>query len=385
MHFVGHDQHHGFDSRIALDTDYTREHDPLEYRLAYDWGQPSGGNPAGPEWMGPSYVDSPQWDPYPKHFEADERIHREAIEYLSGKEPGGRPFLCCISYHQPHNPFWIPGEIREMFAGGELPLPEVPPGVDPCQGPMDRWLDEFHYLPQVRREMMTRENLRWLYETYYGMIHDVDRRIGEVLDLVSERGLDRDTAVVFASDHGDMLGHRGMLQKRYFYERSVRAALVFSYPGRWAEGARLSTQVSLVDIFPTLADLGEAPVPDGLPGQSLVDSLEGGTEPENRTVLCEYHGEGVHAPCFMAVRDGFKYMYVHGYEERLYHLPSDPDEYANLIDLAEHGEVAEHLRKEILDTFDPDQVASAAVRSQRNRNFIYECAKRKTGRDFAVG
>ena len=47
-------------------------------------------------------------------------------------------------------------------------------------------------------------------------------------DMLKRRGLDDDTVVVFASGHGDMLGHRGMLQKRYFYERPIRVALIFS-------------------------------------------------------------------------------------------------------------------------------------------------------------
>ncbi|MBU7004932.1 MAG: sulfatase-like hydrolase/transferase, partial [Theionarchaea archaeon] len=337
MHFVGHDQYHGFDGRLALETDYTKAYDPLGYLLAYDWERPSGGNPAGPEWMGPSYVNSGDWDHYPRHYDWDEKIHREAISYLSEKEPGCDPFFACVSYHQPHNPFWIPREIREIFQDRDLPLPEIPPGVETCHGPMDVWLNDFHYQPEVREAMMEEENLRWLYETYYGMTYDMDRRVGEVLDLLGKRGLADDTAIVFASDHGDMLAHRGMLQKRYFYERSVRSCLIFSYPGRWQQDVRISAPVSLIDLFPTFADLAGAPLPGDLPGMSLLETVETGSEPPpNRPILCEYHGEGVHAPCFMSVMDGFKYVYVHGHEERLYDLVEDPDEYVNLVGEKQH-------------------------------------------------
>lgn len=385
MHFIGHDQNHGFDRRIALDTDYTKGYDPIGYKLAYDWEQPSGGNPAGPGWMGETYVRSREWDYYPRHYDDDEKIHKAALDYLSGKEPGGDPFFCCISYHQPHNPFWIPDAIRRIFQGKELPLPSVPEGVETCHGPMDRWLDDFHYLPGVKEAMMETDNLRWLYETYYGMTYDVDRRMGEILDLMGKRDLDEETAIVFASDHGDMLAHRAMLQKRYFYERSVRVGLIFSYPGHWREMSRIRAPVSLIDLYPTLADLTDAETPDDLPGQSMLPALEAGTEPEARTVFSEYHGEGVHAPCFMAVKDDLKYVYVHGHEERIYDVHGDPDEYVNRAGEEGYSRSMAELRDSLLVTFDPEEVARKALLSQRNRGFVYEAEKVRRGTDFQVG
>jgi choline-sulfatase len=381
MHFVGHDQMHGFDRRIAMGHDYTTGYDPKDYLLAYDWEQTSGGNPAGPDWMGPSYVKSPDWDHYPRHYDGDEETHREALAYLSEKEPGSSPFFCCVSYHQPHNPFWIPAEIRDLFRDKDLPLPIIPPGVKTCHGPMDEWLNDFHYLPEVQERMMKEENLRWLYETYYGMVYDMDRRAGELISLLKERDLDKTTAVVFATDHGDMLAHRGMLQKRYFYERSVRTALIFSFPGNWKEGIRISTPVSLIDLLPTFGEMTDAMVPDDLPGRSLVPSVVEGAEPEERIVYSEYHGEGVHAPCFMALRGRYKYIYVHDHEERLYDVFDDPDEYVNLVGVPGHSETLSGLRKTLLEEFDPGVVAEKALASQRNRGFIHGCVQRRESPD----
>ncbi len=373
MHFIGHDQNHGFDHRIALETDYTKRYDPRGYNIAYQWQQPSGGNPAGPGWMGPSYVNSSEWDDYRHHYDRDETIHREVLSYLSAKGRDSAPFFCCVSYHAPHNPFWIPNQFRELFRDKDLPLPRVPEGVDTCHGPMDAWLNDFHYQPEVAEEMMKEDNLRWLYETYYGMTYDLDRRIGEVLALLKKNGLDDDTAIVFASDHGDMLGHRGMLQKRCFYERSARIALMGSFPGQWQQGARLNAPVSLIDLFPTFADMAGAPCPDNLPGASLAPSLEKGTEPEERPVFIEYHGEGVHAPCFAVRKDDLKYVYVHGHEERLYNVVEDPDEWTNLIDEKRYAPVISKLKAAVLEQFDPDNIAEKALVSQHNRRFVYEC------------
>jgi choline-sulfatase len=373
MHLVGHDQLHGFLRRIALETDYTRGYDPAVYGMAYSWEQPPRANPVGADWMGPSYVKRPEWDNYPQHYAWDEKIHAAALAYLAAKEPAGAPFFCCVSYHAPHNPFWIPEQYRAPFRGRPLALPAIPKGVETCHGPMDAWLNEFHHLDEVKDQLMTEENLRWLYETFYGIVSDLDRRIGELLDLLKKKGWTENTAVLFVSDHGDMLAHRGMVQKRYFYERSARVPLIGSFPGRWSQGARISNPVSLVDLLPTLAELTGAPLPDDLPGTSLLPSLQTGCPAPEKTVFCEYHGEGVHAPCFMARRRNLKYIYVHGHEERLYDVAKDGDEFVNLIGDPSHSEVVARLKRELLERFDPELITAAALRSQRNRRFVREC------------
>ena len=374
MHFVGHDQWHGFDERIALETDYTRGYNVRHYDMAYEWRDAPYPNPCGADWMGPSYVMDEQWDNYRHHYDRDQTIHREALAYLSEKRPGGQPFFCCVSYHHPHNPFWIPEETRARFENEKLPLPRIPAGVETCHGPMDEWLSVFHHEPGLREALMSEENLRWLYATYYGMVFDLDQHVGELCEALERHGLAEDTAIVFASDHGDMMARRGMVQKRSFYEPSVRSVLFGAFPGRWGEGVRVATPVSLIDLLPTFAELAGAPAPDDLPGRSLLECLERGEEPPDRVVFSEYHGEGVHAPCFMAVRGRFKYVYVHGHEERLYDVLEDPEEYVNLMGSKRHADVVADLRGALLEQFDPEAIAAAARRSQRNRRFVRKCA-----------
>jgi arylsulfatase A-like enzyme len=79
--------------------------------------------------------------------------------------------------------------------------------------------------------------------------------------------------IVFTSDHGDMIAHRGMVQKRYFYERCTRVPPLFSLIGRWQRGKKIATPISLIDLLPAFAELIHAPTPDGLPGISLLPSI----------------------------------------------------------------------------------------------------------------
>lgn len=112
MHFVGHDQHHGFDARLALQSDYSKGYDPLLFRLAYDWTQPSGGNPDGVTMMGSSYVAADAWRHYPLHFERDEAIHAAALEYLAARR---EPFFACVSPLERENVIRDPAN-REVAA-----------------------------------------------------------------------------------------------------------------------------------------------------------------------------------------------------------------------------------------------------------------------------
>jgi len=369
MHFVGYDQYHGFDARLAMETDYSQGYDPR--RPTFDWNKPSGANPAGRDWMAPSYVKDAKWDNYRHHYDRDVTIHSEAVRYLSGKTADDGPFFCCVSYHHPHNPFYIPDDIRERFRGMELDLPSVPGDMRERYGVMDKWLNNYHCQTELMDCIMDRDNLRWLYETYYGMTYDMDLRAGELLEIMRSRGLDKNTVIIFTSDHGDMLAHRGMVQKRCFYERSIRAPLIFSSPGTYPSGARAASPVSLLDLFPTIADIaGEAP-PEGLLGESLIPAILGeGDRYANRIIYAEYHNEGVYAPCFMAVSERYKYIYVHGHEELLFDLENDPEELENIAGGHKYSGVRDELKRELLSRFDPEAIACQVRENQKNRNYI---------------
>ncbi len=374
MHFVGHDQHHGFDQRIALNTDYAFGHRVRDYQLAYDWDQPSAGNPIGKNWMGPSYVQRPNWDFFPLHYDRDEQIHAEALTYLDKRRGQDAPFFACASYHAPHNPFWIPERFRERFAQASLDLPT---DVRDPACIMDRWLNDFHHVPEIAEQLQTPENLRWLYETFYGMVLDLDQRVGELLERLEVCGLADSTAVVFTSDHGDMMGQRGMIQKRYFYEPAVRVPLIARLPGAAprAAGSRIDTPVSLIDMLPTFAELASTPAVPGVPGRSLAGAMQTGETLPSKTQFCEYHGEGVHAPCFLAIRDQYKLIHIHGHDECFFDLADDPGELTNRIDDPPHQSTIESMRNELLAQFDPPAIDRAARQSQQNRKTIFAAAQ----------
>ena len=341
MHFVGPDQLHGFARRLTTDV----------YPAAMDWvptqdaeGRFVRGGHAR------SYVP-PRVGvvPWSKFLAYDEETHFRALEYLR-LEPR-EPFFLVVSYHHPHDPFQVTQELWDLYDGVEIPIPKTPAEIE--YSAMDRWANEAHETDSV--DLRDPDNLRTLRRAYYALVTYVDRKVGELLEAVPD-----DTLVVFTSDHGDMLAERAMVQKRCFYEWSARIPLLVRFPDGRRAGTAVAEPVSLLDLAPTILDW--CGVPDRLPmdGSSL--------DASGRTVFSEYHVEKVRAPCFMARRGSWKYVYVHGHDEQLFDLDADPGEWTNLA--GAEPDVAGALRAAILTRFDPEAIARSGEESVRRRDLI---------------
>jgi choline-sulfatase len=356
MHFVGPDQLHGFRRRLTTDV----------FPATMDWvptmdeeGRFVRGGHARS--YVPPEVGVRTWT---KFLSYDEETHFRALEYLRERARLGaeEPFFLVVSYHHPHDPFHPTQELWDLYEGAEIGLPVVPEGLEVSA--MDRWANEAHETDAV--DLADPEALTALRRAYYALVTYVDRKLGELLATLDETGQANDTVVLFTSDHGDMLAERRMVQKRCFYEWSVRVPLVLRRPGGEGAGATVAHPVSLLDVAPTLLDL--AGVEERLPldGRSLLDPDPG------RTVLSEYHVEKVRAPCFMARRGAHKLIHVHGHGEQLFDLDGDPHEWENLGAGAE----ADALRAEILSRFDPDAIAADGAASVARRELVRQAMAR---------
>jgi choline-sulfatase len=203
------------------------------------------------------------------------------------------------------------------------------------------------------------------------MVSYVDARVGELLSELRRLGLRDSTLVVFASDHGDMLGEHGMWFKRTFHEWSVRVPFMVAGPG--VKPRRAGEVISLIDLLPTLLELIELPIPhEGIHGSSFARALQGPMEGWKDTALVEYCGEGTLKP-LRAIRQGrFKYVYVPGLRPLLFDLEADPYEETNLAGCADHRETEDSLRAQLLTDWDPRAVEERVLRSQAERLFLHK-------------
>ena len=155
---------------------------------------------------------------------------------------------------------------------------------------------------------ISHEDVRRARRAYFANISYVDEKIGEILDVLKRTRQEENTIVVFLSDHGDMLGERGMWFKMSFFEGSARVPLMIAAPGPDLDPpGRIDTPVSTLDVVPTLAELAGIDLGDISPwtdGESLVGVAAGTAK--RGPVPMEYAAEGSVAPMVALARRPFQ-------------------------------------------------------------------------------
>ncbi len=387
MHFVGADQLHGFRCRLTTDI-YAEEFGMLQNRAPWVFTRdPSTFDPqAGRGRHAQNYVGSNvhvgRWH---HHLAYDEETHFRAVEYLRargavrrlGRPDGAQPFFLCVSYHHPHDPFWPPQDLWDLYEGAPIDVPELPDNLEATYSAMDRWLNSNHGVRYFAAELRDPASLRRVRRAYYAMVTYIDRKVGELLHTLQEHGLWENTLIIFTSDHGDMLCEKGMVQKRVLYEFSARVPLVMRFPNDRYAGTVVREPANLVDLLPTLLDIAgvEVGVRQPVDGQSLMGLIDG-SDRATRTTFSEEHVEDVAVPCFMVRRGRFKYIHIHGVDRQLFDLEADPGEWHNLAGQPEYRDVEDELRVAILERFDPEAIEADVRRSLHARRLILEAMRR---------
>lgn len=194
-------------------------------------------------------------------YDSDERgvgVFREGAAALEAL--AGRPFFLTLHTYKTHDPWTYGAETADLWTDA------------------DAWtsgeLDE-----------RVRVDLRDDVDAYDRTIREADTLVAGFLRALDESGLGSQTVVVLVSDHGEAFGEHGITSHGYgFGQEQLHVPLVFRGPGVEA-GRRVDTPVSLVDVAPTLIDLGGAEPFDRGQGLSLVPALRGGTVPDDRPLF----------------------------------------------------------------------------------------------------
>ena len=181
-------------------------------------------------------------------------------------------------------------------------------------------------------EPVTEAQVRAARHAYYGAIAYVDDLLGRLMQALRSAALAEDTIVVLTSDHGEMLGERGLWYKMSFFEGACRVPLVIASPGRF-EPRRVAASVSLVDLMPTLIELAGGNAQSlgiDVDGRSLAPHLRGASGHDE--AIGEYLAEGAIAPIVMIRRGPFKFIHSPADPDQLFDLSRDPGERDNLAD-----------------------------------------------------
>jgi choline-sulfatase len=239
---------------------------------------------------------------------------------------------------------------------------------------MDPHSRRVYHVCDLGRYRQTEERVKNARHAYYAAISYVDDKVGHILRALEATGFAEETVVVFTSDHGEMLGERGLWYKMNFFEWATRVPLIVWAPSRFAP-RRVGGHVSLVDILPTMVEMGagDGPAPDladAVDGQSLVPLLQGDADSRDDPVLGEILCESAVAPCFMIRRGQYKYIYSQPDPEQLYGLESDPHELQNLAGQAEYDDQRRGFFEEVTGRWDIDAIHHDVLASQRRRRLV---------------
>ncbi len=357
MHFIGPDQFHGFEKRLTADL-Y-----PADFAWVPNWdneGKRDTNDPRAVQVAGVCHRSV--------QIDFDEEVTHHAIQqiYDIARSDDDRPFFLQVSYTHPHEPYLCQKEYWDLYEDVEIPLPSVAPLTETEHDPHSlRLLKDFAMLG-VR---FTKNEIRTAIRAYYGSISYIDKLISRLLGALKNTGADQNTVVIFTSDHGEMLGERGMWFKKHFFEKSMHIPLIVNAP--WIKPERVRELVSLVDLLPTFnafAGIKEAIEP--LEGADLM-SLTGQPNVKcERKIYAEYLAETTPVPIFMIREGDYKYITSSVDGELLFNVADDPDERNNLANDSEENTRLEAFRSDCSHKWNEAALISAIQQSQKRRILV---------------
>jgi choline-sulfatase len=323
MHFVGPDQLHGFEERLTTDIyppDFGWTPDYRKPGERIDWWYHNLGSVTG---AGVAEITNQLEYDDEVAFHANQKLYQLSRER---DDTARRPWCLSVSFTHPHDPFVARRKYWDLYNDCQHLEPTI--GFIP-EAQQDPHSQRLYLASDYAAFDIATENIRRSRQGYFANVSYIDDKVGELLATLDATRMTDDTIIVFCSDHGEMLGERGLWFKMNFFEGSARVPLMFAGPG--IKPALIAQPVSNLDICPTLADLAGVDMTAIEPwtdGQSLVPLMqgEGRTEP----VLMEYAAEGSYAP-MVAIRDGrFKFVHCDIDPPQLFDLDADPLEQTNL-------------------------------------------------------
>ncbi|MFO7916585.1 MAG: sulfatase-like hydrolase/transferase [Anaerolineae bacterium] len=274
-----------------------------------------------------------------------------------------KPFFLWANFWGPHTPCLLPEKYYSMYDPTVIP-PEPSFGENWSHKPRAHALYERYWgLSEGGWE-----SWREIVARYWGYVTMIDDLVGRMLEALQSLGMEEDTAVVFTTDHGDMMGAHRMIEKGPFaYEESWRLPLVIAHPDCEAPGTVCDEFVYLQDLFPTFLEMAGIAPPEAPDTQSILDNVLGQDSPTGRdSVYGAFHSHIFPTPLRFVRTRTHKLVYNRCDRGELYSLIDDPWELQNLMNApgmaATQRQLMERLREHMIRLKDPIQGAFDRIR-----------------------
>ncbi len=361
MHFVGPDQLHGFEERLTTDI-Y-----PSDHAWTPDWEMPDERIDHFYHNMDPVQTAGVAGTTFQIEYDEETAFfaRRKIFDY---KMNAVEPFCMVVSFIHPHDPYVARPEWWDLYDHDAIDMPANLDSTDPHSERLKRAIE-------ADVTDVTDEQVRNARHAYYANVSYFDSNVGKVVQALEESDQLDDTIVIVTSDHGDMLGERGLWYKMTWFEHGARVPLVMAGPGI-AQGSN-DAPCSLVDMLPTLMDMaaqgGETPeIGMPLDGRSLFAEAQGGVAPEDAEAIGEYCAEVAPAhPILMIRRGRWKYIHCEVDPPQLFDLVADPSELTNLAGDPAHAETAAKFAAEVAERWDSAAISANVIATQKQRRAVH--------------
>jgi choline-sulfatase len=295
----------------------------------------------------------------------DDAITQAAVTWLQRRTQAqaGKPWVLFVSLVCPHFPLISRPEWYGLYPEASVPMPTQ---YAPQERPDHPFIAAMREI-QVYDRAFDQTRIRRAIAAYFGMVSFLDDNIGKILAALDATGLTASTRVIYASDHGDNLGNRGLWGKSNMYEDAAGIPLIMAGPDIPRDQI-CHAPVSLVDGFPTIlhsAGVPPDPADAGCPGASLLHIARG--HGAQRPAFSEYHATGSVTGAFLLRRGDFKLVYYVGMPPQLFDLARDPAEAHDLGQDPAYAGLVATLEAELRTICDPEATDQAARAKQRSR------------------
>ena len=209
----------------------------------------------------------------------------ETMKFLEKFAESGENFFLAFGLYRPHTPYVAPKKYFDLYNRNEI---EIPSSSDEYLKTIPTPAVNSIRDPQKKEQLnLSKDLAQTIKEAYYATTSFVDTQVGRVLDKLKETGLDKNTIVIFTSDHGYHLGEHGHWQKRTLFENATRVPLIVSGPGINKNEKIMEAPIELVDIYPTLMDITQIEIPEFVSGKSFAPLLKDSSAQVRKSALTE--------------------------------------------------------------------------------------------------
>jgi choline-sulfatase len=313
-------------------------------------------NSQGPEWKAKGEGELVQGNPHGIHpvkggnvmtivkadgddlAHSDGRTAKKACELL--KQYKNKPFFLGVGFVRPHVPFVAPKKYFKDYPYKQIVMP---PKVE------DDWADipkkGINYVTTLNAKMSKVQEKKAV-AAYYASVSYMDAQVGKVLKTLKEEGLDKNTIVIFTSDHGFHLGEHNFWMKVSLKEESVRVPLMIKVPGH--KPAVCNSFVELLDLYPTVAELAGLKAPNYIQGKSLVKTLKDPRVEHKDMAFAVTQGGNTF---LIRTKDWAYIQYGENAEQgmELFNMKTDPQQFTNLAHIKEYKTVVKEYQQKLKD------------------------------------